>query len=86
MAQKVKLYDPHPGFLGAILPLPKPMKDLADRLNGKVMDLEECLKFIKKEAEKYKNGRADVCEDNKIIFFNYGPHLYRLLRYLPKEE
>ncbi len=83
--QKVELYDPHPGFAGAAVPLPQPMKILADGLAGQSMTLEQALKIIAPAAEKL-GGVAAVVEKFDYISFTYHErsgrtHLFRLLRY-----
>jgi len=91
MAQEVKLYDPHPGFGGALLPLPRPMKEIADKLNGQSMSLEKAIEMISSVAEKI-GGKVAVEEEHKYIrfwmesyirFWTKGPLInsYRLLNY-----
>ena len=43
-----KFYDPHPGFGGAIVPLPSKIKQVADWLNGKRLSINVAVKKIKK--------------------------------------
>ncbi len=90
MSERIKLYDPHPGVGGGIQPLPRNMKDLADRLNGKCMTVEEARDIVGKEAEKYNGGKARVSEDHKMIVFEFREnslrHGYRLLRYVTTKE
>jgi len=83
--QKVELYDPHPGFGGAVVPLPKIMKDLADGLNGKVMSLETVLDEISLTAKK-SGGYTRLVEEHEFIAFGYKEqsgreHFFRLIRY-----
>lgn len=33
----VTLYDPHPGFAGAVIPIPPAVKRVADALNGQTL-------------------------------------------------
>lgn len=44
--QEYEFYDPHPGFAGAEIPIPTPVKTVADNLNGKRMTLAEAVKKI----------------------------------------
>ncbi|MBN2052044.1 hypothetical protein JW756_00915 [Candidatus Woesearchaeota archaeon] len=85
MAQKVKLYNPHPGIGGALLPLPKPMKDIADKLNRKSMSLDKAIEMISQVAKKV-GGQVAVVEEHKYIRFqikepNNYVHVYRLICY-----
>ena len=36
-------FDPHPGFAGASIPIPGPVKKVADGLDGQTMPLKEAL-------------------------------------------
>jgi hypothetical protein len=40
-------YDPHPGLMGAIIPLPSVLKDAVDKLDDKTLDLNTVLKSLK---------------------------------------
>ena len=87
---KVELYDPHPGLLGAVMPLPKPMKDLAASLDGVVLSLDEAIDRLTPMAESL-GGRLEVVEKYQFISFRLGDvdnlpmHLYRLIRYKEAE-
>jgi len=39
-------FDPHPGFAGAIIPIPAAVKKVADGLNGKTMLLQKAVDMI----------------------------------------
>lgn len=99
LKQKVELYDPHPGFAfaGALLPLPKSMKQAADKLEGQSKTLEETLKILNPLAKEL-NGQVEVVDEYKFISFEFETegegeisfpfaipgkrrHYYRLLRY-----
>ncbi len=86
MKEKVELYDPHPGFAGAAIPLPRLMKDAADKLNGQQMTLEEAVKQLTEPAEKI-GGTIEIVEKYKFIGFRLGDierppyHFFRLIRY-----
>ncbi len=43
-------YDPHPGFLGAAVPIPSAVKQVTDGLNGQTMTLREAVDKIKNAA------------------------------------
>ncbi|MBU0470141.1 MAG: hypothetical protein KKA62_01505 [Nanoarchaeota archaeon] len=85
LKQKVELYDPHPGFAGAAVPLPKSMKEFADELNGQQMTLEEALEKLSPVAEDL-GGAVQIVGKMKYIGFTYfessgRQHYFRLLRY-----
>lgn len=40
-------YDPHPGFAGAAIPIPKEVKKVADDLNGKKLSVREALEKLR---------------------------------------
>lgn len=83
--QLVKLYDPHPGFAGAVVPLPTPMKNVADGLAGKTMSLEEVLEQMSPAASKC-GGSLEIVEEYQYIGFliqekSGRTHYFRLIRY-----
>jgi hypothetical protein len=83
MTKLVELYDSHPGFAGAMVPLPKPMKEIADILCGEKMTLEEAIEKISPVAELI-GGTVGVVEKYNYISFRFGKervHFYRLIRY-----
>ena len=86
MTKKVTFYDPHPGYMGAIIPLPKPMKEIADMLNGQEMNLEEAVEAIESMAGQFNESVVKVVEESNWILFKFEDgigrtHGYRLLRY-----
>ena len=84
LKQIVELYDPHPGFAGAAVPLPKSMKKIVDELNGRKMTLEDALENLSSVAEG--GGTIHLVENLGYIGFLYmetdgRQHFFRLLRY-----
>ena len=88
--KEVTLYDPHPGFLGAAVPLPAKMKKAIDGLEGKTMPLEEVVQKLEPIAKEL-NGQIEVddkfkASDNSYcILFSFTEtggrkHMYRLIR------
>ncbi len=63
---RMKLYDPHPGFAGAVVPLPVPMKKVIDGLDGKVMSLEEALEQMQPTVGKC-GGVLEIVEEYQFI-------------------
>jgi hypothetical protein len=43
-------YDPHPGIGGAVVPMPRPIKKVADELAGKSMTLREAVQKVEEAA------------------------------------
>ncbi|MBS3085184.1 hypothetical protein J4225_00680 [Candidatus Pacearchaeota archaeon] len=80
MDKQFELYDPHPGSKGALMPLPKEMQDVAKRLNGKRMTLEEALAQLEPFAKK-TCGKVEAVFKYSFISYIQGPHHYRLLRF-----
>ena len=85
LKQKVELYDPHPGFAGAAVPLPRPMKDAADELNGQSLILEDVLANLSPIADEV-GGTLGIVEKYNFIGFRIKEksgreHFYRLIRY-----
>lgn len=84
---KVQLYDPHPGFAGAAIPLPSKMKEL----DGKTLTLEDAIKKMTPIADSL-GGRVRAIEDHQFILFEIGgapdhvKHVYRLIRYRTCED
>lgn len=82
---KVKLYDPHPGLMGATMRLYQPVVDVLKELNGKTMTLEDTVKTIEKVTKKY-GGKVEVVDGLNFISYRIGQegsigHLFRLLKY-----
>jgi len=86
---QVELYDPHSGlaFDGAAAPLPRVIKDAADKLNRQKMSLDEAVEQLSEATEKV-GGSIEIVEKHKYIKFQIGDpnsgkpvHIYRLLRY-----
>jgi len=76
-------YDPHPGFLGAAVPLPEKMKEAAEQLSGKVISLEEAIGFL---TPIFEAIGGTLVEGNNFILFMIQEssgikHCYRLIRY-----
>lgn len=82
MQREVKFYDPHPGFGGAIVPLPKPMYRAACELDGQTATVEKTLEKLRPLAERL-NGSVE--DSRGFILFEYRAggltHGFRLIRY-----
>ena len=42
----MKFFDPHPGLLGAQVPIPEHVRIVAEHLDGKSMELDEAVQMI----------------------------------------
>lgn len=83
---KIKLHDPHPGFGGAIIALPKQIKALVDQLNGQEIDLSDCLDRFREEAKQIPCKTIIESCDREFIRMQLEQsdgfiHSWRLLRY-----
>lgn len=76
-------YDPHPGIGGAAVPLPLPLRVVADGLAGKVMSVARAIEILKAVAP---TAEIDNLADKGMImlkfhFGNGGMHAWRIIRY-----
>lgn len=87
----VIFYEPHPGFGGATVPLPGPVKTAIDKLDGKTMTLRQGIEKIKAAGI----GHLEILEDYGCIMLTLGEwppkkapcHTWMLIKYKlkPKE-
>lgn len=76
-------FDPHPGFAGAAIPIPEPVRLIANELDGKTMSLRDAVRLI----ESAGIGRTDVISDLGYIALWLGSdpndyqHMFRVIRY-----
>lgn len=73
-------FDPHPGLLGALAPIPNAVRKVANELNGKKMPLREAVEKIKAVT----NGDVSVSVDCIILLFmsvNGGGHGWRVIKF-----
>ena len=79
--EKKTFYDPHPGFAGAAIPIPGPVKAAADALDGKSMTLREALAKIRATT----NGSVEVVSKYGYIGLRLGgghaEHFIRVIKY-----
>ena len=88
MKQKVRLFDPHPGFGGAAVPLPQPIKKVVDELDGQTMYLHEAIRVLDESInqvfEQEENAVIEA-QENCILLtvgtFNTTRHCWRLIRH-----
>ena len=81
-------FDPHPGYLGAVIPLPVPIKRIVDDLVGEG-SLEASLARLRTAAETFAgaNGALIKVEARDWISLRLGSagglpqHVFRLIRF-----
>jgi len=89
---RVELYDPHPGFAGALVPLEGKLVAAVDSLSGAVMELKKAENTIKIIAEAVYGSSCEVVStDNCIILKiyekqSYPRHTFRVLKYKNFDE
>ena len=82
LGKNYTFFDPHPGFLGAAIPIPPAIKAVADAMNGQTMTLNDAL--IKLRAPGI--GTIRVVAQYKYVGLWLGrpgttEHLFRVIRY-----
>ncbi len=77
-------YDPHPGFAGAAIPIPGPVKAVADQLDGKTMTLREAIAALQAATR----GKVYAVPEHSYIALHlgddtgrYAQHLFRVIKY-----
>jgi len=82
----VKFYEPHEGVGGAVIPLPGPVREAANGLDGRIMPLEEGLASIRLIVDDI-GGTLKVVDGHKFINYELEReemvHSWRLIRYEP---
>ncbi|MBI4434359.1 hypothetical protein HY635_00870 [Candidatus Uhrbacteria bacterium] len=82
----VTFYDPHPGFAGAVIPIPAEIKEVADDLDGRVLPLGDALRWLR-AAAKCVQQHGIVNADIEVV--SYITHQWIRLRLYergPKEQ
>lgn len=78
--QVYEFYDPHPGFAGALVPIPQPVRQVAHELAGQHLPLDEALKRIRAVTD----GRVEAtgeCIGLELPVSDGGRHLFRVIRF-----
>lgn len=76
-------FDPHPGFAGAAISIPREVKAVADGLNGKRMSLRRAVNKIKAVTR----GKVEAVSDPRHNFIGLTVrsgvliHFFRVIRY-----
>lgn len=76
-------FDPHPGFAGAAIPIPGPIKKVADELDGQTMPLREAVDRLRAVGI----GTIKVVPEYDYIALRLGGgdryvgHLFRVIKY-----
>ena len=81
----VSFFDPHPGLAGCLAPIPDVVKDIADSLNGCVMNLTDAMAQFQRE---FPGGTFAVHDDMGFIGLTVGDykkgetqHSWRVIRF-----
>jgi len=78
-----KFFDPHPGFAGAAIPIPGPIKKAADDLAGRTLPLRVALAKLRAVGI----GTIEVVADHGYIGLRlggggrYAEHFFRVIKY-----
>jgi len=73
-------YDPHPGFGGAMIPIPTLVRKVAERLDGKSMTLREAVAKI----QKVTKGKIRIRENWISLELEESDtrrHMFRVIRF-----
>ena len=73
-------FDPHPGFLGASIPIPIEVKRIADELNGKKRSLCRALDDLRAVTK----GKVSVYKDSIMLELGEPSgtrHIFRVIRF-----
>jgi len=76
-----EFYDPHPGLAGAMIPLPKDVKKVADGMDGQLLSLREAIRKI----QQVTKGSIELPEGYDFIGLRIGgeglTHSWRVICY-----
>lgn len=81
---KVLLYDPHPGFGGAAIPLPNEVKKVVDQLTNCILEIDQAIDKIKQAAPKIGTVEVSKQSDYILMFWtlpNGVMHGWRVIRF-----
>ena len=73
-------FDPHPGFIGATIPIPTAVKNIADKLNGKCMPLREAIDSLKTVTDGILTIKSDWIA-LEISESDGKKHVFRVIRF-----
>ncbi len=79
-----EFFDPHPGFAGAAIPIPGPIKRVADALDGQTLSLKEAVSRL----QAVGIGTVEVVPEHDYIGLRLGDtsgryvsHFFRVIRF-----
>lgn len=84
---KVRFYDPHPGMLGAAIPLPEHVRIIAQSLDGTRGDLDEAMEQIRDAVWDIQHASVSVSIGYAMIVLTIGSmenppiHSWRVIRF-----
>ena len=77
-----EFFDPHPGFGGAMIPIPKPVRKVANEINGKSMTLREAVAKI----QAVTKGEVSISNNYDFVSLKIKEksgvrHCFRVIRF-----
>lgn len=87
---QVTLYDPHPGFAGAMIPIPAAVKRVADALDGQTLPLGEAVARIQAVTSGHVEAVTDIAHQYISLWIGAGSspygqrwlgHSFRVIRF-----
>lgn len=75
----VRFLHPHPGFGGAIIPIPGQVKTIADALDGRIDTLRNALERLRAVT----HGVVEAHLFSRDIELTIGPHHFQVIRFRP---
>lgn len=89
VSKVVRFFDPHPGLMGCMIPIPNEVKDVADSLNACVMDLADAMGQLERT---FPSGVFQAHIDKGFIGLTVGDlskgdvvHSWRVIRFRETE-
>lgn len=74
-------FDPHPGFAGAMIPIPPEIKRVADEMSGQTLPLREAIARL----QQPRIGDIEIIADHGYIGLRLRElgreHFFRVIRY-----
>ena len=73
-------FDPHPGFAGAMIPIPDKVRIVAEKLTGKIISLEDAVAQIQAATD----GKVTVMNGwiaLELHEANGTTHMFRVIRF-----
>ncbi len=82
----VAFYNPHPGCAGAVIPLPKAIKEVADDLDGRVLPLGDALRWLRAATTDVHHGGIMNADIEVVSYITHQFIRLRLSERGPNEQ